>query len=123
MGGVKMSHDSLTNFASCLGSQAKPHPCSSRDLWSGLPRHIYSLQPQTAPAYTMPPSTQGLKRLLVGQLQGPARCGAAVIWLYPFQHSPNSPAHSKGMGAGRSVEELNWTGNLFKDEAAGLTII
>lgn len=30
--GVKMSHDSLTNFASCQSSQAKPRPRDSWDL-------------------------------------------------------------------------------------------
>lgn len=92
-----MSHDSLANFASCQ---------SSLGPLSGLSRHVYSLQPQTAPTHAIPPSTQGLRRLLVGQLQGPARWGAAVIWSDSFQHSPNSPAHSKGARAGRSMGDL-----------------
>lgn len=32
--------------------------------------------------------------------------GAAEVWLNSFQHSPNSPAHSKGVRTGRSMGEL-----------------
>lgn len=42
-----------------------------------------------------------------------------MVWLNSCQHSPTSPAHSKGTGAGRGTEELGSTEELGRQLIQG----
>lgn len=93
----------LTSFASCQSSQAKPRRRYSGDLrvvsqGTLTPSNLKRPQCPNVHHPSQNPSTRGPRRLLVGQLRGSARC--SLVELLPAQPHLSCPQQGNGSRQG-----------------------